>query len=86
MLKKSEMAKAVSLLNLHYKLEYTSLSKQFIIRFETLPNFTYLIEASNDYMSWNELSEVQGNGNALDFIDTRKAVFNQQFYRVRLQE
>ena len=86
MLKKSEMAKAVSSLNLHHKLDYTSLSKQFIIRFETLPNFTYLIEASNDSISWNELGEVQGNGNALDFIDTRKAVFNQQFYRVRLQE
>ena len=86
MLKKSEISKAVSSLNLHHKPDYSSLSKPFILRFETLPNLTYLIEASDDSISWNELSEVQGSGNALEFIDSRKSVFDQQFYRVRLQE
>ena len=34
---------------------------------------------------WEEIGEVKGNGGTLDFIDQREALFNSQYYRVKIK-
>ena len=58
--------------------------------FKTEKGVTYEIQASgdltrwNELREWNELKEIDGTGEAVKFIDVRKAYYEQQFYRVRV--
>ncbi len=47
---------------------------------------TYIIEASHDLKKWGELGEVQGTGSSVEFTDWREALFQKQYYRVKLVE
>ena len=58
----------------------------FSLSFESKPGATYTIEASHDLKKWGELSEVQGTGSSVKFIERRKAMFPQQYYRLKLVE
>jgi hypothetical protein len=49
-------------------------------------NSTYIIEASHDLKKWGEIGEVQGTGSSVEFTDWRKAIFEKQYYRVKLAE
>ena len=58
----------------------------FSLTFETESDSTYKIEASHDLKKWGEIGEVQGTGSSVKFIERRKAMFLQQYYRVKLVE
>jgi hypothetical protein len=58
----------------------------FSLTFETESDSTYKIEASDDLKKWGEIGEVQGTGSSVKFIERRKAMFPQQYYRVKLVE
>ncbi len=47
---------------------------------------TYIIEASHDLKKWGMIAEVQGTGNSVKFTDWREAIFEKQYYRVKLAE
>ena len=58
----------------------------FSLIFETQSDLTYIIEASHDLKKWGEIGEAQGNGSSVKFVERRKAMFPQQYYRVKLVE
>ena len=58
----------------------------FFLTFETQSDSTYKIEASHDLKKWGEIGEVQGTGSTVKFIERRKAMFPQQYYRVKEAE
>ena len=47
---------------------------------------TYIIEASHDLKKWGKIGEVQGTGSSVKFTDWREALFQKQYYRVKLVE
>ena len=71
------------------KLEINTFSKStapFSLTFETKSDSTYIIKASHDLKNWREIGEVQGTGSSVKFIEHRKAMFPQQYYRVKEAE
>ena len=58
----------------------------FTISFESKSGLTYIIEASHDLKKWGEIGEAQGTGSSVEFTDWREALFQKQYYRVKLVE
>jgi len=58
----------------------------FSLSFETKSESTYKIEASHDLKKWGKVGEVQGTGNSVKFTDWREALFQKQYYRLKLVE
>jgi len=58
----------------------------FNLSFESKSDSTYLIEASHDLKKWGEIGEAQGTGSSVEFTDWREALFQKQYYRVKLVE
>ena len=56
------------------------------LSFETKSESTYKIEATHDLKKWGEIGEVQGTGSSVKFTDWREALFQKQYYRVKLAE
>ena len=50
------------------------------------PDSTYIIEASHDLKKWGEIGKIQGTGSSVKFTDWREAIFEKQYYRVKLVE
>ena len=71
------------------KLEINTFSKStapFSLTFETKSDSNYIIGASHDLKNWREIGEGQGTGSSVNFIERRKAMFPQQYYRVKEAE
>ena len=71
------------------KLEINTFSKSaspFSLNFESKSGSTYTIEASHDLKKWGGVGVVQGTGSSVEFIDWREALFQKQYYRVKLVE
>ena len=47
---------------------------------------SYTVEATGNLLKWNRVETFQGTGSAVQFTDTREALFEEQYYRVRIQE
>mgnify|MGYP001208413215 FL=1 len=58
----------------------------FGFSFNTEEGTRYEVQASDDLRKWEQLREVKGTGKAVKFADFRKAIYEQQYYRVRLVE
>ena len=58
----------------------------FSLSFEIKSGATYIIEASHDLKQWGEIGELQGTESSVKFTDWRKALFQKQYYRVKLVE
>ena len=82
---KESLTNPDNLPKLIHKFGYNS-SKPLSITFKTDPYTTYAIEASNDLKNWLEIDIFQGNGENLEFIDSREIISNQQFYRLKILE
>ena len=71
------------------KIKINTFSKSdspFTISFESKAGATYVIEASHDLKKWGEIGEAQGTGSSVEFTDWREALFQKQYYRVKLVE
>ena len=71
------------------KIQINAFSKSaspFSLTFETKSDSTYKIEASHDLKKWGEIGEVQGTGSSVKFTDWREALFQKQYYRLKLVE
>ena len=60
--------------------------KPFGFSFNTEEGAIYKVEASDDLRKWEQLRDVKGTGELFKFLDFRKAIYEQQYYRVRLVE
>ncbi len=71
------------------KLKINTFSKSttpFSLSFESKSGSTYTIEVSHDLKQWGEIGEAQGTGSSVEFTDWREALFQKQYYRVKLVE
>jgi hypothetical protein len=71
------------------QLEINTFSKSaapFSLNFESISGLTYIIEASHDLKKWGEIGEVHAAGSSAEFTDWRKALFQKQYFRVKLVE
>jgi hypothetical protein len=58
----------------------------FGISFKSEKDLTYTFQATSDLKNWSNVQEVVGTGNKIKVTDWRKAIFQKQYYRVRLAE
>ena len=58
----------------------------FGFSFDTGKDKSYAVEATGDLLKWNRVETFQGTGSAVQFTDTRKALFGKQYYRVKTLE
>ena len=65
---------------------FSKSASPFSLTFETQSDSTYKIEASHDLKKWGEIGEVQGTGSSVKFTDLAEALFQKQYYRVKLVE
>jgi len=76
------------------KLEINTFSKSaapFSLNFESKLGLTYRIEATQNLRQrgkwrWRKIGEVQGTGSSVEFTDWREAIFEKQYYRLKLVE
>jgi len=65
---------------------FSKSASPFSLTFETQSDSTYKIEASHDLKKWGEIGEAQGTGSSVEFTDWREALFQRQYFRVKLVE
>ncbi len=58
----------------------------FGFSFDTGKDKSYTVEATGDLLKWNRVETLQGTGAAVQFTDTREALFEKQYYRVKTQQ
>jgi hypothetical protein len=58
----------------------------FGLSFDTGMDKSYTVEATDDLLKWNQVQTIQGTGSAVQFTDTRKALFEKQYYRVKTKQ
>ena len=78
------------------KIEINTFSKSaapFSLNFESKSGSTYIIEATQNLRQrgiwqwrWRKIGEVKGTGSSVKFTDWREAIFEKQYYRVKLVE
>jgi ankyrin repeat protein len=56
----------------------------FDFRFITKAGKSYTVEATGDLLKWNKVETIRGTGSKVKFTDTRKALFERQYYRVKV--
>jgi hypothetical protein len=57
----------------------------FGFSFESQKGKGYVVEASDDLRKWNLVETIQGTGSVVQFTDKREALFERQYYRVRVE-
>ena len=65
---------------------FRKIDSPFTISFESNSGLRYIIEVSHNFKQWGEIGEVQGTGSSVKFTDWREALFQKQYYRVKLVE
>jgi hypothetical protein len=45
----------------------------------------YVVEVTDDLRKWNLVETIQGNGSMMHFTDRREALFERQYYRVKVE-
>jgi hypothetical protein len=68
------------------KRPFSKSATPFSLNFESISGLTYIIEASHDLKKWGEIAEVKAAGSSVEFTDWREALFQKQYYRLRLVE
>ena len=58
----------------------------FVFEFEGEQGRNYVVEATGDLKEWKLLKTLSGVGSDIKFTDTRKSVFEKQYYRVKALE
>jgi hypothetical protein len=58
----------------------------FIFEFKGEQGRNYVVEATGDLKEWKLLKTLSGVGSDIKFTDTRKSIFEKQYYRVKALE
>ena len=62
------------------------IASPFSVSFTTAEGSIYEFQASFDLKNWSKVQEVSGTGGEVKVTDLRKAIFQKQYYRVKLVE
>ena len=65
-------------------LSYTQ--SPFVFEFKGEQGRNYVVEATGDLKEWKLLKTLSGAGSDIKFTDTRKSIFEKQYYRVKALE
>ena len=68
------------------RLEYGKNQWPFTVSFTAVEGSTYVFQASGDLKNWFKVEEVNGTGGEVKVTDWREAIFQKQYYRVKLVE
>jgi hypothetical protein len=58
----------------------------FGIEFESESGREYVVESTGDLKEWKPVRALKGSGSTVQFTDTREALFEKQYYRVKAQQ
>ena len=70
---------------LEYGKDKLTINVPFDFRFIAKAGKSYTVEATDDLRKWNLVERLTGTGSAVQFIDKREAIFERQYYRVRVE-
>jgi hypothetical protein len=59
---------------------------QMSFNFRTSLGVVYEIQASGDLKKWSKVQSINGTGQVTKFTDSREAVFEKQYYRIKVSE
>ena len=69
---------------LEYGKDKLTTNVPFDFRFITKAGKSYTVEATGDLLKWNKVETINGTGSEVKFTDIRKALFERQYYRVKV--
>ena len=69
----------------HLHVKYLT-TMPFGISFKSEKDLTYTFQATSDLKNWSNVQEVIGTGDEIKITDWREAIFQKQYYRVKLVE
>ena len=58
----------------------------FEISFKSEKGSTYIFQASSDLKNWSVIEEIIGTGGDINVTDRREAIFQKQYYRIKILE
>ena len=71
-------------LRLVYSKDKLTINVPFDFRFTAKAGKSYTVEATGDLRKWNKVQTISGTGSEVKFTDIRKALFERQYYRVKV--
>ena len=71
-------------LRLVYSKDKLTINVPFDFRFTAKAGKSYTVEATGDLRKWNKVETISGTGSEVKFTDIRKALFERQYYRVKV--
>ena len=70
--------------SLIYSKDKLTINVPFDFRFTAKAGKSYTVEATGDLRKWNKVETISGTGSEVKFTDIRKALFERQYYRVKV--
>ena len=70
--------------HLEYGKDKLTTNVPFDFRFTAKAGKSYTVEATGDLRKWNKVETISGTGSEVKFTDIRKALFERQYYRVKV--
>ena len=70
--------------HLEYGKDKLTTNVPFDFRFTAKAGKSYTVEATGDLLKWNKVETISGTGSEVKFTDIRKALFERQYYRVKV--
>ena len=70
--------------SLIYSKDKLTINVPFDFRFTTKAGKSYTVEATGDLLKWYKVETIRGTGSEVKFTDIRKALFERQYYRVKV--
>ena len=70
--------------SLIYSKDKLTINVPFDFRFTTKAGKSYTVEATGDLLKWYKVETIRGTGSEVKSTDIRKALFERQYYRVKV--
>jgi len=83
---KTEEQLKKNIVKLLYSKDKLSSDMPFSFSFNAKDGLSYTIEVTVDFRKWSELDTINGIDPKVQFTDSREALFEQQFYRVKVAD
>jgi len=83
---KTEEQLKKNIVKLLYSKDKLSIDMPFSFSFNAKNGLSYTIEVTVDFRKWSELDTINGIDPEVQFTDSREALFERQFYRVKVAD
>lgn len=83
---KTEEQLKKTIVKLLYSKDKLSIDMPFSFSFNAKDGLSYTIEVTVDFRKWSELDTINGIDPEVQFTDSREALFERQFYRVKVAD